>query len=163
MFQVDANIVEKYRELFDHSRQQWDSYFRQYLPDFQDYFLTPDNFELILRIFSEHSIRTNNNNHDVHQMDILSRVLGKILVRDSIRPTLDNARELAQRLKAISPDKIEIFELCTGAGLATTMTYREMKKVFPEKNISDLYRYFTRVIVNRADFIKFSQNTSVHC
>jgi len=48
-----ANIdVEEFREDFDKSQLEGENLFRSFLPDFSDYFLSPENFDLIKRFYS---------------------------------------------------------------------------------------------------------------
>jgi len=62
----------------------------------------------------------------------MGQILGKIMIPDSVSPTLDNAVELASRLQKTTK-KLEVLELCKGAGISTMMTWAEIKKANPNK------------------------------
>lgn len=130
--EVDIN-VEEYREVFEKSQEEWEPLIQNYLPDFQDYFLSPDNFELIQKLLLDNYPRNIQDRLLDWEMEDMKQILGKIMIFDSVRPTYDNAVELADRLKISEKPNLEVLELCTGAGSSTMMTWKEIKRAFPEK------------------------------
>jgi len=131
--EIDIN-VEEYREVFEKSQEEWEPLIQNYLPDFQDYFLSPDNFELIQKLLLENYPRNTQDRLLDWEMEDMKQILGKIMIFDSVRPTYDNAVELADRLKISEKPNLEVLELCTGAGSSTMMTWKEIKKAIPEKS-----------------------------
>ncbi|MCD4756211.1 hypothetical protein K8R20_01175 [bacterium] len=124
-------IPQEIRDEFDSSQKEWLPIMQQYFPDLEEYFLSPENFDTILKFFPAGEL-----DKDQYKWELgnISRILGKILIPDSVRPTLENARRLAQELTIDDNTNIELFDVCSGAGIASMMNWVEIKKVHPDKN-----------------------------
>ncbi|HRX44112.1 MAG TPA: hypothetical protein P5059_02590 [Candidatus Dojkabacteria bacterium] len=125
--------IENYKEIFNESQNQWEPLIKNYLPDFEEYFLSPDNFELIQNLLIENFPNESSERLLEWKIEDMKQILGKIMIFDSVRPTLENASQLAKRLREIEKENLKILEICTGAGISTMMTWKEIKKSSPEK------------------------------
>lgn len=60
----------------------------------------------------------------------IGAISGKAIIPDSIAPTMENARRVGQDVERFQKgaERVRIRELCTGAGLSTVMTWREIMR-----------------------------------
>lgn len=117
---------------FNDSQEEWQPIIQQTLPDLERYFLSPENFNTILDLFRAEAGNLEENQYP-WELAHISKILGKMLISDSIRPTLENAKKIAQDLVVDDDPHIELFDVCSGAGISAMMNWCEIKKVHPDK------------------------------
>ena len=133
--ELDARIENDIRPQFETSQEEMKDLVSTYLPGLKEYYLSPGGYKAILKVLNTDGKYTK---WDLSVVDIVP-ILGKMLIPDSIKPTLENAKLLADRLSATMGDQDKaILEVCTGAGISAMMTWKEMKKNNPEKACSIL-------------------------
>jgi len=129
---ANADIYDQ----FEKSQKVFKSKVEKFLPNMEDYFITPDNFDLILETLEKRYPKEGETQLLQWKLEDIRQILGKILIPDSVKPTLDNAKVLAQYISEMEGDQVDILELCTGAGISAMMTWKEIKKANPDKRCS---------------------------
>ena len=125
---IPQNIVDAFNE----SQDKWHPIIEEYLPELTDIFLTPENFNTILDLVQEETEETEGEMYE-WELGSISKILGKILIPDSIRPTLENAKKLAREVVVDDNLDIKLLDVCAGAGIGSIMNWLEMKKMYPNK------------------------------
>lgn len=100
MIELDQLIgkdIYKYKDAFTNNRKNWSTLFSENLPDTADYLIGVENYQLIRQVWLEKFRETGLRQSD-HHVEYIKLILGKILIPDSIFPTLENARFLASKV-----------------------------------------------------------------
>lgn len=107
------------------------------------FFIAPDTYLFILRILPKYFEQVKKVIHEDDALEEwelrnISAILGKSLIPDSIAPTKQNAKLLAEDVNKYFAKKSHILirELCTGAGLSTTLSWMEIQKHNPDKHMT---------------------------
>ena len=129
-------LASENKSRFDLFQRPLGNMIGKFLPEMKEYFISPENYSFMVSLLEKRYPKEGMNELYQWELETISQILGKILIPDSVKPTLDNAKEVAKHMAEMKDDKLEILELCTGAGISAMMTYNEIKEECPDKQCS---------------------------
>ncbi|MBN1617870.1 hypothetical protein JW887_00830 [Candidatus Dojkabacteria bacterium] len=138
---LSVTLGDEVRTRITTLQDQFRDVFNKYLnPDGSEtFFISPHVFQIIAGIipiaFKQLNAKMGaGDSLQSWEHENISAILGKALIPDSLSPTLSNARAIARDVAEFHAGRgrVVIRELCTGAGLATAMTWMEVRKAGAE-------------------------------